>query len=553
VPGLIEAFDRIGAALEHHLPVSHAAGAAVAVTDRHETLGVVVRGFADVGTGTPVRPETRFMIGSISKSFAAIVVLQEVEAGNLDLDASVNDLLPWLELPEPFGPITLHHLLTHTSGLATGTEDAPTGLGAAARLRDVPPTFAPGEHFWYSNDGYKLVGLILEGVAGRPIHHLLHERVLGPLEMASSVAAIDDRVRTDLAIGYEPMFTDRPAQLRHPLVPATFTVSNTADGSIVSNVVDMAAYARLMLNRGRGPTDAILSEGMFERLTTPVVEQPDDPGVWYAYGLEVGEGEHGPWIAHGGGMVGYTASLAVELASGLGVVVLQNGGGSKTGIQRHTFDVVRACLRRQPLPAPWSPPGATTIPDPEAFAGEYRAADGSTLRVRGEGDGLRVELGPSSARLERDPLSEPDDAFLVPHPELERFLLRFGRDDHGSVVEALHGDRWFRGERYSGPEPPATPEAWLAYPGLYRNDDPWLPTLRVVLRKGRLALGFPVELSDERGEIELQPMEDGWFAVGEPWQPRRIGFERVVDGRAVIAVFNGGRWFRSFEDDSLSG
>ena len=142
MPGLAEAFERIGSALEHHLPVSHAAGAAIAVTDRHETLGVVVRGFADVASGAPVRPETRFMIGSISKSFAAIVVLQEVEAGRLDLHVSVNELLPWLELPEPFGPITLHHLLTHTSGLAAGTEDAPTGLGVATLLReraaDVP-------------------------------------------------------------------------------------------------------------------------------------------------------------------------------------------------------------------------------------------------------------------------------------------------------------------------------------------------------------------------------------------------------------------------------
>ena len=552
MPGLVEAFDRIGAALEHHLPVSHAAGAAVAVTDRHETLGVVVRGFADVGSGAPVRPETRFEIGSISKSFAAIVALQEVEAGNLDLRASVNDLLPWLELPEPFGPITLHHLLTHTSGLGIGTEDAPTGLGAASRLRDVPPTFPPGEHFWYSNDAYKLVGLILERVTGRPIHRLLHERLLGPLEMSASVAAIDDGIRTDLATGYEPMFTDRPPQLRHPLVPATFTVSNTADGSIVSNVIDMAAYARLLLNRGRGPAGAVLSDVMFERLTTPVVEQPDDPGFSYAYGLDVGEDEHGPWIAHGGGMVGYTALLAVEVSSGLGVVVLQNGGGSKTGLQRSAFDAVRACLQDAPLPEPWLPPDATTIPDAEAFAGEYRTDDDATLQVNADGDGLRIVLGPSSARLERDPLSEPGDAFLVAHPELERFLLRFGRDDDGRVVEAFHGSRWFRGERYSAPEPPAPPEAWLAYPGLYRNDDPWLPTLQIVLRKGRLMLGFPVEVSDEKGESELQPLEDGWFAVGEPWQPRRIRFERIVDGKAVIAMFNGGRWFRSFETWSAS-
>ncbi|HEX6131881.1 MAG TPA: serine hydrolase domain-containing protein, partial [Actinomycetota bacterium] len=117
MPGLVDAFELIGDAVEHHLPQTHAAGLALAVTDPEETLGVVVRGFADVAARAPVRPETRFEIGSISKQLAAIVALQEVEAGRLDLHVSVNELLPWLELPEPFGPITLHHLLTHTSGL----------------------------------------------------------------------------------------------------------------------------------------------------------------------------------------------------------------------------------------------------------------------------------------------------------------------------------------------------------------------------------------------------------------------------------------------------
>ncbi len=548
MPGLAEAFDRIGAALEQHLPVSHAAGAAIAVTDRHETLGVVVRGFADVASGAPVRPETRFMIGSISKGFAAMIAMQEVEAGNLDLHVSVNELLPWLELPEPFGPITMHHLLTHTGGLATGTEDAPTGLGAAVRLRDVPPTFPPGERFWYSNDGYKLVGLVLETVTETRIHRLLRERILGPLEMTGTVAAIVDGIRTDLATGYEPMFTDRPAQLRHPLVPAIFTVSNTADGSIVSNVVDMAAYARVLLNRGRGPQGEILSEAMFTRLTSPVVEQPEDPGTFYAYGLDIGEDEHGPWIGHGGGMVGYTGYLAVEPSTGVGIVILQNGGGSKVGIVRTALDAVRACLRGEAPISSWSPPPATSIPDASAFTGDYRSEKGDSLSVREEGDGLSVMLAEARARLERDPLQEPGDTFVVVHAELELFALRFGRDAEGRVMEAFHGNTWFRGDRYTGDEPAPPPEAWQAYSGLYRNDDPWCPTLRVVLRKGRLALQWPVELSDEGGEVELLPLGDGWFAVGEAWQPRRVRFDRIVEGRAVIAEFNGGRWYRSFED-----
>lgn len=548
MPGLAEAFDRIGSALEHHLPVSHAAGAAIAVTDRHETLGVVVRGFADVASGAPVRPETRFMIGSISKGFAAMVVMQEVEAGNIDLHVSVNELLPWLELPEPFAPITMHHLMTHTGGLGIGTEDAPTGLGAAVRLRDIPPTFPPGERFWYSNDGYKLVGLVLEAISGMPLHRLLHQRILEPLEMTGSVASIDDSVRTDLATGYEPMFTDRPAQLRHPLVPATFTVSNTADGSIVSSVVDMAAYARLLLNRGRGPEGEILSQEMFAQMTSPLIGMPDDPGTSYGYGLDVGRNDHGPWIGHSGGMVGYTAYLAVEEDSGIGIVILQNGGGSKAGLTQAALDAVRACLRDQAPSAPWPPPAATSIPDAPAFAGDYLSEDGDILGVRVEDDGLNVVLGGASARLERDPLGEPGDTFVVVHPELELFALRFGRDADGRVIEAFHGNAWFRGDRYEGEEPDPWPEEWSAYPGLYRNDDPWCPTLRFVLRKGRLALQWPVELSDEEGEVELRPLGDGWFAAGEPWQPRRIRFDRIVDGMAVIAEFNGGRWYRSFED-----
>ena len=131
--GLSEAFDLIGTAIEHHLPATHAAGAALAITDRDAVLGVVVRGFADVAAGTPVRPETRFEIGSISKSFSAAIVMQEVEAGRLDLHVSINEILPWLELPEPFGPITLHHLMTHSSGLLIGTEDSPTVWGGDSR------------------------------------------------------------------------------------------------------------------------------------------------------------------------------------------------------------------------------------------------------------------------------------------------------------------------------------------------------------------------------------------------------------------------------------
>ena len=134
------------------------------------------------------------------------------------------------------------------------------------------------------------------------------------------------------------------------------------------------------------------------------------------------------------------------------------------------------------------------------------------LDVTADGSGLRMTIGPVSVLLEQDPLSdEPSDSFLIPHEAFERYPLVFGRDDDRVVVEAFHGNTWFRGERYPGPEPNEPPEEWRRFTGLYRNDNPWSPTVRIVLRKGKLAIQWPAAASDEDGDLELMPTNDGWF------------------------------------------
>jgi CubicO group peptidase (beta-lactamase class C family) len=544
--GLEEAFDLVGTGLERHLSASHAAGAVLAVTDREGILGMAVRGFADVASGTPVRPETRFQIGSISKSFSAIVAMQEVDRGRLDLRVSVNELVPWLRLPEPFGPITMHHLLTHTAGLHTGTEDAPGLAGALELLRADPATSPPGERFHYSNDGYKIVGAVLEHVTGTPLHELLRERILGPLGMTASVAEITDAIWTDHATGYQPMLTARPAHLRHPLLPAPRIVSNTADGSIVSNAIDMCAYARFLLARGDLPDhtgDRILSEEGFARLMADPFEDEDGP---YGYGLWTDVVDDRTWLGHSGGMVGYTARLVTVPEEGLACVLLQNGQGDRDPLIGAALAAVRAGLAGGTLPDPYGPPDATAIPDAERFAGTYAGDDGRTLTVREEADGLTIALGPTAARLERDASIEDPMTFVVAHPDLEAQLLEFRADEAGTIVEAFHGRTWFRGERYAGPEPDDPPAEWRRYPGVYRSDNPWSPVLRIVLRKGGLAILWPTGSSDEEGG-DLVPLDDGSFGVGDPALPRRIRFEGDFDGMAAVFVFNGGRWFRSFE------
>jgi D-alanyl-D-alanine carboxypeptidase len=543
MPGLADAFELIGQATEHTLPQTHAAGLALAVTDREETLGVVVRGFADVAAQSAVRPDTRFQIGSISKQFAAIVALQEAEAGRLDLHVSVNGLLPWLRVAEPYGPITLHHLLTHTSGLPIGTEEAPTGPGALAILRLLEPTFAPGERFSYSNDGYKIVGAVLEHVTGMPMHELLHERLLRPLGMHRSEGAITNETRLDLAVGYEPVFDDRPPHLAHPLAPARWSVWNSADGSIVSTVVDMASYARMLLGRGATLVDGhevrILSEAMFAQLTTPHAATDDEQHP-YGYGVDVYEQDGRRCIAHSGGMVGFTSLLDVDLDAGLACVILMNGGGPRVALNDQALATVRAALSGgslEPVPHPKAP---TAIERADELAGVYLGA--RTIELQRTEDGLRLVDGAIGVELERWP--DKDDTFLVPHPARDRYLLRMLRDADGEVTELVHGpDRFALEGREPAPAPAHEP-AWEAFPGVYRSHDPWSPVLRVFLRAGRLWILWPSEGVEE----ELDPLEDASFAVGERWTPRRVRFDEVVEGRATIAVHNGGRWYRSFED-----
>ncbi len=542
--GLEEAFERIGEAVERHLPQTHAAGFALAVTDAEDVLGIVVRGLADVGANTPVRPETRFQIGSISKSFAGIVAVQEAEAGSLDLDVSINELLPWLGLAEPFGPITLHHLMTHTSGLPIGTEESPTGPGALSILRTLGPTTAPGERFWYSNDGWKLVGAVLERVTSTPVPDLLRERILGPLGMASTEAAITNASRLNLAVGYEPVFDDRPAHLAHPLGAARWIVSNTADGSIISNVIDMSAYARMLLGRGRtlvgGHETTILSPEAFQRFVEPRVLM-DEPGEHhderYGYGLWTFERDGRTFVAHSGGMVGYTALLMVDVDTGIAAIALQNGGGDKRPVVGYALDAVRAALRGEPIVAMPHPPAPTEIPNGAALAGTY-VGDRAIELVETDA-GLRLRDGAIGVELERWP--DRDDAFLVPHPARDRYLLRVIRDDDGAVSEIVHGpDRFAPAGRSLGGTT-ELPSGWRGRAGLFRSNNPWAPTVRIFDRAGELWALFPAYGTEER----LTLLEDGSFAVGEPHTPQRLRFSDEVDGVPTTVTFNGGRWYRA--------
>jgi CubicO group peptidase (beta-lactamase class C family) len=315
------ALERIRSYIERYREVLDTPGLSLGVTDRERCLGVITDGLANVDARVPVAPEHRFQIGSISKGFTVMALLQEREQGRLDLDAPVTEYLPWFEVPSRYAPITVHHLLSHTSGIVTGTEFTQEAAHEVWALRETETGFAPGERHLYSNVGYKTLGLVLERLTGRPWWETVRERVMEPIGMGEADVIITNEARAGLAIGYASPFDDRPWQPRHGWAPAPWSESATADGTICATAEELATYARLLLNEARG----VLSPESFGLMSRPVAADPDDPEQVYGYGLKwIQEGDRRRLLGHSGGMVGFTAYVLVDVESGFGVSILCN-------------------------------------------------------------------------------------------------------------------------------------------------------------------------------------------------------------------------------------
>jgi len=533
-----EAYDRLDQYTVSKMQESNSVGMSVALTDRDELLRVSTFGISDLAGQHPVTQDTLYEIGSIGKTLTSVLLLQQHEEGRLDLHAPVTRYLPWFTVKSKYEPITIHHLMAHTAGIIDGTDIAPNSHFEVFALREAETMSAPGERFYYSDLGYKVLGFLLEELLNQPYGNILQSHLLDPLDMTKTHAVMTFETRTSMAKGYRYLYDDRPAHPSHPLVPATWHEYGTGDGSPAATPEDMANFVRMLLNRGRIPNGNIISEKTFDLMTRKISDKRE--GIAYGYGVSIREVDGRIWIGHGGNTLGYSSLILADMMDGLGVVVFMNGPGDVYDafpVGRFALRLMHAILHHRDLPSLPPPTDHVKIKNAADYKGSYRT-DSKILTFLSEGEQLILEYDDKRFTLER----RDTDSFYTAHPDFALFLLEFQRDAKGQVVELFYGSEWYTNDRYRGPISVQIPEAWKTYLGHYRSHNPWRSNFRVIYRKGILMVVMP------SGQAQtLVPMANDTFSVGaSDRSPERLAFDSIVNDRALRASFSGCPYYRTF-------
>ncbi|GAB3746652.1 serine hydrolase [Lysobacter olei] len=349
-------------------------GAAVLVTRGDQVLYRGAIGRADVTAATPLTPDAMFRIASVSKQFAAAGVLRLVEQGKAALDDPLTKYVPGY--PNG-GAVTVRQLLNHTSGIRSYTDmpgmmDGPIRKDVTtAQLIDVfkneKPEFAPGKGWKYNNSGYVLVGAVIEAASGMPWHRFLHEQFFAPLGMDHTGYGHDPAVVARQVHGYA---WEGDKVVDPPQISMT---QPHAAGALVSSVDDLHKWNRA-LHEGR-----LFKDATYTAMITPEGKAVDSK---YGYGIATGTLRGRPMLSHGGGIFGFSTTLNYLPGDDIGVVVLQNGQGSRG--DNEGPDQLARRLAAFALGDPYPTPTPVAI-DPatlKQYEGVYRIDDKTTRTLR---------------------------------------------------------------------------------------------------------------------------------------------------------------------------
>lgn len=308
-------------------------GTAVGIVHDQELVYAAGFGHADVESDTPMTADSIFRIASHSKLFTAISVMQLRDAGKLQLDDSITDYLPWFDIQNRHSnsqPVTIRHLLTHTSGLPREAGsgywldfDFPTIEQVKKRLPGQQTIFPTETRWKYSNLALTLAGEVVAVASGQSFSDYVQDNVLGPLEMTSTSVVFPDEQRDRLVTPYSRRL---PESEREPL-PFVDAVGLAAATGLSSSVADMARFISWQFRLLDSDEHEALAANTLREMQRPHWVQPDWKSGW-GIGFAIEHRDDRDLIGHGGGYPGNLTSTRISPKERVGVIVFTNSADS---------------------------------------------------------------------------------------------------------------------------------------------------------------------------------------------------------------------------------
>jgi CubicO group peptidase (beta-lactamase class C family)/D-alanyl-D-alanine dipeptidase len=348
--------ERLTALIERERTDKQLPAVSIALIDDQRIVWAQGFGHQDRDGKTPATAETVYRVGSVSKLFTDVAIMQLVEEGKIDIDAPVTKYLTDFKpaVKEEHEPITLRMLMAHRSGLIREPpvgnyfdDTTPSLAETVLSLNGIPLIYPPGERIKYSNAGIAAVGRTLEMVQGEKFEPYLKRRVLDPLGMTSSAFEPLPEVTKNLADAI--MWTYHGREFPAP----TFELGMAPAGSMYSTVLDLSKFASCLFADGKtADGKQLLKRQTIAAMFKPqFVKEPEITGFGIGFSLNVLDGHKR--VGHGGAVYGFSTELALLPEEKLGAVVVSSrdvSNGVTTRVANDALRLMLATKANKPLP-----------------------------------------------------------------------------------------------------------------------------------------------------------------------------------------------------------
>lgn len=348
------AIEKLRTAVQYEVLAKQLPALSISIVEKNRIVWAKGFGHQDADKKTPATENTVYRVGSVSKLFTDIAVMQQVEDGKLDLDQPIQELLPEFQPHNAFGEsITLRQLMTHRSGLVRespiGNYFDPTQPSLASTVTSLNQTslvYAPNTRTKYSNAAVAVVGTILEHSSGSSHPQQVRTNILDPLGMEHSSFEVSPEHERDLATGWMHTYDDRRFEAPN------FLLGTGPAGNLYSSVTDLSKFMMCIFEGGSLDGQQIISSNVLEAMLTPQKELDGTPQS-FGIGFHIQDLDGYQKVGHGGAIYGFSTQLEALPERKIGVVAASALDGSNGVVGRLSDYALRLMLAAQdgkPLP-----------------------------------------------------------------------------------------------------------------------------------------------------------------------------------------------------------